>query len=139
MFDSTTVAAVGGIAARLRVEPAILLAIAEIESAGVTGAKVGGRVEPVIRWEGHYFDARLKNGRQAAARKAGLASPRAGKIANPARQTDRWSRLYLPGSKIDAIAAFESTSWGLGQVMGAHWRKLGFASAARCSPWPGLQ
>jgi hypothetical protein len=30
--------------------------------------------------------------------------------------------------KIDAKAAIESTSWGLGQVMGDHWKKLGYAS-----------
>jgi hypothetical protein len=128
MFDNETVAAVAAIAARLKVEEKILLAVAEVESAGHVFAMVNGRQEPLIRWEGHYFDARLVNGKRDAARKAGLASPKVGGVKNPSGQAARWNKLLLPAMKIDATAAFESTSWGLGQVMGAHWKALGFKS-----------
>jgi hypothetical protein len=128
MFDNETVAAVAAIAARMKVEEKILLAVAEVESAGKVFALVNGRQEPLVRWEGHYFDARLVNGKRDAARKAGLASPKVGGVKNPSSQAARWNKLLLPAMKIDATAAFESTSWGLGQVMGAHWKALGFKS-----------
>lgn len=128
MFDSATVRAVRDHAARLNVEEAALLAICEIEANGVTYAQVGGRDEPVIRWEGHYYDARLTNGKRALARKQGLASPKVGGVKNPVSQEARWQRLLVPASRIDKKAALESTSWGLGQVMGDHWQRLGFPS-----------
>jgi hypothetical protein len=128
MFDNETVAAVAAIAARLKVEEKILLAVAEVESGGKVFVMVNGRQEPLIRWEGHYFYARLVNGKRDAAVKAGLASPKAGGVKNPSSQAARWNKLLLPAMKIDATAAFESTSWGLGQVMGAHWKALGFKS-----------
>ena len=128
MFDEATRRAVATIAARMQVDTNVLLAVAHVESAGKVFADVNGRREPVIRWEGHYFDRRLKNGKQAKARAAGLASPKAGVVKNPKGQQERWTKLYLPASRIDARAAFESVSWGLGQVMGAHWQALGFGS-----------
>ena len=66
---------------------------------------------------------------QARARAAGLASPYAGAVANPASQAARW-KLLERAAAIDLKSAYESTSWGLGQVMGAHWKQLGFADVA---------
>ena len=80
--------------------------MAEIESAGKLFATVNGKQEPLIRWEGHYFDRRLKNGVQARARAAGLDSPKVGGVRNPAGQEARWNRLFLRASRIDAHAAF---------------------------------
>lgn len=114
-------------AAALRIENAALLAVISVESNGQVYAAVAGRNEPLIRWEGHYFDARLKGEARQRARDAGLAHPTAGKIKNPRSQTDRW-RLLAKAMEIDAQAALESVSWGVGQVMGAHWKALGFAS-----------
>ena len=108
-------------------EPAALLAIAEVESGGRALARVGQRLEPPIRFEGHYFDRRLTGQKQARARAEGLASPTAGKVANPSTQLGRW-RMLERAVAIDAKAAYESVSWGLGQVMGAHWAWLGLAS-----------
>ena len=114
-------------AARIWIEPAALAAVASIESALRTSTMVGGRPEPLIRFEGHYFDRRLTGARREQARVAGLASPIAGKIANPSSQSARWAMLNR-ASAIDRNAAFESVSWGLGQVMGAHWAWLGYDS-----------
>ena len=107
-------------------EPAALLAVAEVESAGRAFAVVDGRQEPLIRFEAHYFDRRLDAAKRAVARAQGLAAPVAGAVANPAAQAARW-RLLRQAAAIDAKAAYESTSWGLGQVMGAHWALLGYA------------
>lgn len=109
------------------IDPAGLLAIAEVESNGVAFARFLGRREPLIRFEAHYFDRRLSGDKRAAARVKGLAAPMAETIPNPKEQAARWSMLEKAAA-IDAKAAYESTSWGLGQVMGAHWAWLGYAS-----------
>lgn len=127
MFDEATVRAVESIAARENLDPAGLLAVAEVESGGKPFAVVDGRNEPLIRWEGHYFDRLLNAADRAKARKAGLASSTAGAVANPNSQAARWAMLAR-ASEINAEAAFSSCSWGVGQVMGAHWEWLGFSS-----------
>ncbi len=127
MFDQPTLRAIGALAARMDLEQAALLAIAEVESGGRAFAMVDGRREPLIRFEGHYFDRLLSRQNRAVARKAGLASPKAGAVANPASQAARW-RLLARAVEIDAVAAYSSVSWGVGQVMGSHWAWLGFGS-----------
>ena len=127
MFDDATAHAVAQIAARINVEPAALLAVAEVESGGKAFATVNGRAEPLIRFEGHYFDRRLSGQKRAKARAEGLASPKAGEVGNPRQQADRWAMLERAAA-IDEKAAYESVSWGVGQVMGAHWESLGFSS-----------
>jgi hypothetical protein len=59
MFDEATLRAVETIAALENLDPAALLAVAEVETASKVYAVVDGRNEPLIRWEGHYFDRRL--------------------------------------------------------------------------------
>lgn len=115
------------VATELRVEAAALAAVADIESGLTAFAMVDGRAEPLIRFEGHYFDRRLSGTMQMKARQQGLASPQAGVVKNPASQAARWWLLTAAAS-IDRKAAYESTSWGMGQVMGAHWAWLGYAS-----------
>ena len=127
MFSSDVISEITKAAARLGIEPAALLAAAEVESGGVAFAIIDGKQEPLIRFEGHYFDRRLSPEKQAVARAAGLSSPIAGAVANPVSQTGRWD-LLARAVRIDRQAAYESVSWGVGQVMGAHWKKLRFAS-----------
>lgn len=125
MFDVETLAAISRLAKDLGCQPAALQAVAEVESNGQVFALVNGRNEPLIRWEGHYFDARLTGAERALARKQGLASPRAGAVKNPASQAERW-KLLTRATQINKQAALESFSIGLGQVMTAHWKRLGF-------------
>ncbi len=125
MTDSTVMIEIERAAQRLQVESAALAAVAQIESALRAGVIVNGRREPLIRFEGHYFDRRLSDPARAEARRLGLASPTAGAIKNPASQEARW-RLLAAAVQLDRRAAYESTSWGLGQVMGAHWAWLGY-------------
>lgn len=105
-----------------------LMAVVEIESNGIIFAKVNGANEPLIRWEGHYFDKRLSGKSLTVARNLGLADPQAGGVANPSSQQRRWNELLLPAAKINSDAAYESCSWGIGQVMGSHWEALGYSS-----------
>lgn len=127
MFDDATVRAAAKVAARLNVEPAALLAVAEVESAGKAFARVNSKNEPLIRFEGHYFDRRLTAAQRKKARAEGLSSPTAGTVKNPAKQEDRW-KLLNRAIAINSTAALESVSWGLGQVMGSHWKALGYGS-----------
>ncbi len=127
MFKPEVIEDIRKAAAEFGVEAAALLAIAETETGGKAFTVVNGRREPLIRFEGHYFDRRLSGDRRAEARGLGIASPVAGAVANPASQAARW-KLLDRAMAIDAKAACEATSWGLGQVMGAHWAWLGYAS-----------
>ena len=127
MFDAAARTAIARTARSLGVEPAALLAVAEVESGGRAHAEVNGRAEPLIRFEGHYFHRLLTGGKRARAVREGLASPRAGAVANPRSQGARWAMLERARA-IDREAADQSVSWGLGQVMGANWRPLGYGS-----------
>ncbi len=129
MFDQDVIAAIEKVAAEAGMDAPALLAVAEVESGGRAFALVDGRREPVIRFEGHYFDRRLSGQARDRARAQGLASPKAGGVPNPRSQTARWA-LVERAAAIDRKAAWESVSWGLGQVMGAHWAWLGYASVA---------
>ena len=53
MFSSEILAEITEAANRLAIEPAALLAVAEVESGGVAFAIIDGRREPLIRFEGH--------------------------------------------------------------------------------------
>ena len=110
------------------VSASVLIAVAIVETDARAFAPVGDRLEPLIRFEGHYFDRRLDPDARREARLAGLAHPSAGAVKNPAGQAARWAMLERAAG-IDRLAAYESTSWGLAQVMGAHWPQLGFDSA----------
>ena len=127
MFDAAARTAIARTARELNVEPAALLAVAEVESGGKAHARIGGRDEPLIRFEGHYFHRLLAGSARARAIREGLAHPRAGAVANPGGQAARWAMLER-ARRIDRDAADQSVSWGLGQVMGANWRSLGYAS-----------
>ena len=127
MASSELMQEIRRVATELKVEAEALAAVADIESGLVAFAMVDGRAEPIIRFEGHYFDRRLSGSAQIKARQQGLAAPQAGSVKNPASQAARW-RLLSAAASIDRKAAYESTSWGMGQVMGAHWAWLGYAS-----------
>ena len=123
-FDKQALDGIRAEAKRLGVEWQALAAVAEVES---NGRPLWDGLCP-IRIEGHYFYRQLSGAKRRAAVKQGLASPRAGAVRNPARMADRYAMLKKM-SAIDENAAIESCSWGLGQVMGIHWKDLGYSSA----------
>ncbi len=129
MFDDKTFSTIASVAKPRGISPEALAAVVEVESNGIAYAKVDGRNVPVIRIEGHYFDRLVPASKQKQARKAGLASPKAGAVKNPKSQLDRY-RMFQRMCDIDKEAAIMSCSWGVGQVMGVHWQKLGFGSAS---------
>jgi len=120
-FDNAALQGIKLEAERLGVEWQALAAVAQVESGG---RPLWDGLCP-IRIEGHYFDKRLTGAAQKAAREQGLAAPKAGVVKNPGKMADRYAMLKRM-TAIDEGAALESCSWGLGQVMGAHWKKLGY-------------
>lgn len=127
MFDDGTFKIVAEIANDRGISAAALAAVVEVESNGIVFAKVDGRDVPLIRIEGHYFDRLVPAKKQKQARSAGLASAKVGAVKNPKSQADRY-RMFQRMCDIDKDAAIMSCSWGVGQVMGVHWSKLGFVS-----------
>lgn len=117
-----------GIAQMHNLPTATAMAVIEIESGGETYTEIDGRNEPLIRWEGHYFDRLVDPAKREQARKAGLANPKVGGVKNPRSQAKRYDMLRR-AMLIDREAAIMSCSWGVGQVMGSHWKTLGYKSA----------
>lgn len=115
-----------------------LLAFVEVESSGDAFDPVAGRDHALIRWEGHYFDRRLQSNKKALneARSVKLAHPEVGGVKNPRGQTRRYEMLQAAAAlcekhDLNRDLAFECVSVGLGQVMAAHWRDLGYPSAEK--------
>lgn len=129
MFDTSTIRTIENVARERNLHAPTLVAVVEAESNGVPFTKVDGRNVPLVRIEGHYFDRLVPASKQKQARAAGLASPKAGVVKNPKSQADRY-RMFQLMCDIDKDAAIMSCSWGVGQVMGVHWQKLGFGSAS---------
>lgn len=125
MFDLETTGIISKLAKEFGLETAALLAVVETESAGVSFWKVNGFNKPAIRFEGHYFYDRIHPSKREEAVRLGLASPKAGGVANPKSYAARYALLDRARA-FDENAALESTSWGLGQVMGANWASLGY-------------
>ena len=126
-MDARIIAAAEAAGKRHRLDPKALAAVAEVESNGTVFAVVNGRSEPLILPEFHIFDRRLAGEKRAIARAQGLAFPNWNPKKYERSQAARWERLNRM-RMIDDAAALESTSWGLGQVMGFHWKALGFRS-----------
>ncbi|MER0237162.1 N-acetylmuramidase domain-containing protein [Fulvimarina sp. MAC8] len=127
-IEKRVIEAAQHVAGETGVGPNVLIAVALVETRAVPFAEIDGRPEPLIRFEGHYFDRRLSEAARTRARAEGLSSPRAGRIKNPVGQSARWA-LFERACRIDAEAACGSVSWGLCQVMGSHGETLGYGSA----------
>lgn len=108
----------------LDVDVATIKAVNRVESSGsgFSGDK------PKILFEGHVFWRRLE--------KHGI-NPRKHLKGNADILYHRWTRRYYKqnqyarlekAERVDKASALESASWGLFQIMGYHWRSLGYAS-----------
>lgn len=114
---------------RLRVDLAAIGAIVAVESRG-RGFLPSGR--PVILFERHILRRRLRahgvlsdRVSDLMAAHPNLVNSRTGGYYGGERE---WGRMEQAMS-IHREAAIESASWGLFQVMGFHWQRLGYQSA----------
>jgi hypothetical protein len=111
-------------AAHLRVPVPHVMAMSAVESSGETFWVLDGRLEVPVRFEAHWFgtltgyawndshpdlSCRAWNPDLAARTRAGA-----------------WDQVRRARA-LDLAAADQATSWGGFQVMGYHWRRLGYA------------
>jgi hypothetical protein len=114
----------------------VLQAILNVESGG---RALGENGKPIIRFENHVFAQRVD--RATYDRYFRHGSPAWTKHewrrnesdiwrqVHTGRQADEWA-VYNFAAALNREAATESISIGAGQIMGFHWRKLGYANAA---------
>ncbi len=114
---------------RLGVPLASVMAVNQVESRG-EGFAANGR--PVILFERHVMHARLQaNGLSEAeadalaAKQPALVNRKAGGYIGGTAEHQRLAQAQ----QLHATAALESASWGLFQIMGYHWQRLGYFDA----------
>lgn len=122
-------------AERLNIPLASIYAVNEVESKG-KGFLDNGK--PVILFERHIMYRQLaatrhagddlaelkRHADQLAAANPALVNPKAGGYIGGTAEHQRLAMARL----IDDTAALESASWGAFQIMGFHWKRLGYAS-----------
>ena len=114
-------------ATALGIEPAALKAVLEVETRG-SGFNNDGT--PIILYERHKFYSGLRAinwiTKSDAWSKAypDLCNPKPGGYGKESEQHSKLERA----ANLNREVALESCSWGLGQVMGYHWKSLGYAS-----------
>jgi len=107
-------------ASTLRVTPAHIRAVMAVESRG-GGFDAEGR--PTILFEPHVFHKRT-NGQFSP---TGYSYAKWRALPYPPTMGGRWNQM-ADAAERDEGAAIESASWGLFQIMGFHWKALGYAS-----------
>lgn len=114
-------------AKKLGVETACLQAVIEVECKG-SGFNVDNT--PVILFERHVFYQRLRainwitKSNEWSKQYPDLCNPSAGGYGKYSEQQGKLERA----AKLNRDVALESCSWGIGQVMGYHWKSLGYVS-----------
>lgn len=101
------------VACQFNFEPAALAAFIEVESGG-KGFGNDGKI--LIQFEPHYFRKRQP-----------YAPSGAWSVNKVDLQSKEWV-AFNNAFSINQNSAMESTSIGLGQIMGAHWKRLGYAT-----------
>lgn len=110
---------------RIGCDVSAVKAIAEVESSGHGFSIVDGVSLPVIRLEAHWFG---KLTRYAYNESHPNISCRAWSPALAARsQPEAWVQ-FNEAAALSEGAAIQATSWGRFQIMGFHWKKLGYDS-----------
>lgn len=105
---------------QLGVPVAAVKAVTEVESLGA-GFLNDGR--PKILFERHVFRKRLiEKGVSVQNTPTDIVNAAAGGYQGGVKEHDRLERA----AKIDRDAALESASWGMFQIMGYHWKTLGY-------------
>lgn len=118
--SAITATDIANAATSLGVTPAHIRMIRAVESGGKSFDDKG---RPVILFEPHIFHRRT-NGKFSP---SAFSYAKWGDRPYPKSFDGRWAQMADAAEK-DEAAALESASWGLFQVMGFHWRALGYAS-----------
>lgn len=109
----------------LGIEVAALRAVIEVEC---KGSGFNADETPVILYERHKFYEGLRainwitKSKEWYQKYPDLCNPKAGGYGKYSEQHSKLSRA----ADLNRDVALESCSWGLGQVMGYHWKSLGY-------------
>ena len=112
---------IAGAASSFGLTPAMVGAIYDVESRGRGMSAATGL--PVILYEPHVF-SRL-TARRFDETHRDISYPKWKTLPYPATQTGRYDQLFA-ACALAPSEAFQSASWGLGQVMGFNYRVCGF-------------
>lgn len=129
-LDKTQQTTVTGYALYYGIPDDFGLGVIDKESAGRALYTINGEHLPAIRIEGHYFYKRLNEKDKRIAIESGLAAKKAGAVKNPNTMSARYAMLERMIA-INKEAAYESISIGVGQVMGSHFKILGYQFASQ--------
>lgn len=114
----------------LGIDEASVKAVASVESSGVGFIKDSqGNFIPKILFERHIMFKRLRDftpikSADMAVKYPDIVNPTPGGYKGGLAEHDRLDRA----TKIDRNTALESASWGAYQILGLHWKALGFNS-----------
>lgn len=112
--------------ASLGADPLHLMGVTAVESSGENFWPLDNRLVPPIRPEAHWFSRQTKRRYDQSHPHISSRTWRP-EIAAKTR-AEAWAQ-YEEMSELDPQAAIEATSWGPFQIMGFHWRDMGFPSA----------
>lgn len=131
-FDDASVRQIVQMARVNGIDPAALLAVAEVESAG-RPLEQDGRT-PRFLFERHVFYRALYKQNRNALKDAvarGLAIPKWDRTTQYRDQGNSAGRMasLAAARSIDVECANQACSWGLGQILGENAKSLGYASA----------
>lgn len=104
-----------------------LMAVSAIESSGENFWTIGNKQVPPLRFEAQWFD-RQTGGRFRLAH-PDLSSASWNPSLAATTRAGAWDQ-YQRAAGLDPVAAAEASSWGPFQIMGFHWRAMGFAGVA---------
>lgn len=102
-----------------------LMAVSAIESSGENFWTINGKQVPPIRLEAHWFSK--QSGRRFDATHPDISSRSWRPELAAKTKAGAWEQ-YERAAALDPVAAAEATSWGPFQIMGFHWRTLGYPS-----------
>jgi hypothetical protein len=114
-------------AGRLAAPSLNLMAVAAIESSGETFWLIGNRWLPPIRLEAHWFSK--QSGRRFDRSHPHLSSPVWRPELAATTKAGAWAQ-YEEAAALDPVAAAEACSWAGFQIMGFHWRAMGYRAVA---------
>lgn len=112
-------------ATRLGVPVSYVKAMAAVESAGETIWLIDGKELPPVRFETHWFGK--LTGYRFNDDHPDLSSVSWDPSLAANTRAGAWDQLNRAAA-LDRNAAYESASWGPFQVMGFHWKRLGYIS-----------
>jgi hypothetical protein len=112
-------------AARLDVPIAHIMAMAAVESAGETFWLLDGKLVVPVRFEAHWFGK--LTGYRFSGSHPDLSCVEWNASLAARTRAGAWDQLDRARA-LDRGAADQATSWGAFQVMGFHWRRLGYES-----------